>query len=225
MTLDKQTKPPTTIYTALTAKEIEQLDRLVVFRELEPGDFLFHQYSPAASVYMLDTGMLMIERSSSTGRRQVLAFMQRGNLIGIPHNKHYDFTVSALRASRIREIPLRQFTQLQEEITQLKDNVREIGGNILAHALDQVFALGQKRAHERLSFLLKQLSDRLPPQQCHIIELSMSRQDIADYLGLTIETVSRAFGKLKTEGSIFVHSIHTIEILDMDAIEEMALAD
>ena len=53
----------------------------------------------------------------------------------------------------------------------------------------------------------------------------MTRQDIADYLGLTIETVSRAFGKLKREGIIEIYSAHTVEILDNKSIEELALAD
>lgn len=103
--------------------------------------------------------------------------------------------------------------------------MRRIGGNILAHTLDQVFALGQKKAHERLCFLLKQLCDRIPAQRDHLIELAMTRQDMADYLGLTIETVSRAFGKLKREGVIDIYSAHTVEILDRATIEELALAD
>jgi len=53
----------------------------------------------------------------------------------------------------------------------------------------------------------------------------MTRQDIADYLGLTIETVSRAFGKLKREGLIDIYSAHTVEILDMPAVRDLALAD
>ena len=154
-----------------------------------------------------------------------MAFMQPGNFIGIPHNQHYDYTVSALPPSRIREIPLKPFIALQDEVLQLKENVRGIGGNILAHTLDQVFALGQKKAHERVCFLLKQLSDRLPRQRQHMIELVMTRQDIADYLGLTIETVSRAFGKLKREGTIDIYSAHTVEILDMDTVADLALAD
>lgn len=223
--LHSDTPQPLTIYSGLSPKEIAALDALVTYRNLDSGDYLFHQHTPAKSVYMLDEGILMMERSSSIGRRQVMAFMQPGNFIGIPHNQHYDYTVSALRASRIREIPLKPFIDLQDNVLQLKENVRGIGGNILAHTLDQVFALGQKKAHERVCFLLKQLSDRLPRQKRHIIELVMTRQDIADYLGLTIETVSRAFGKLKREGTIDIYSAHTVEILDMDTVDELALAD
>lgn len=214
-----------TIYSGLNPKEIAALDALVTYRHLESGDYLFHQHTLAKSVYMLDEGMLMMERSSSTGRRQVMAFMQPGNLIGIAHVQHYEFTVSALRASRIREIPLKPFIAMQDRVPQLMENVRGIGGNILAHTLDQVFALGQKKAHERVCFLLKQLSDKQPRQKRHLIELVMTRQDIADYLGLTIETVSRAFGRLKREGTIDIYSAHTVELLDMGMVAELALAD
>jgi CRP/FNR family transcriptional regulator, anaerobic regulatory protein len=216
---------PLTIYSGLSPAELARLDALVTHRNLDSGDYLFHQHTPSKSVYVLETGMLMMERSSSTGRRQVMAFMQPGNFIGIPHNQHYDYTVSALRNSRVREIPLKPFVALQDDIPRLMENVRGIGGNILAHTLDQVFALGQKKAHERVCFLLKQLSDRAPVPNCRSIELVMTRQDIADYLGLTIETVSRAFGKLKREKTIDIFSAHTVEILDMDAVEQMALAD
>lgn len=214
-----------TIYSGLTAADIQRLDALASYRNLDTGDYLFHQHTPAKSVYVLESGMLMMERSSSTGRRQVMAFMQPGNFIGIPHNQHYDYTVSALQGSRVREMPLKPFVELQDEIPLLKENVRGIGGNILAHTLDQVFALGQKKAHERVCFLLKQLSDRAATPGALSLELVMTRQDIADYLGLTIETVSRAFGKLKREGTIDIYSAHTVEILDIEAVEEMALAD
>ena len=216
---------PLTIYSGLTSADIQRLDALASFRSLDSGGYLFHQHTPAKSVYVLEAGMLMMERSSSTGRRQVMAFMQPGNFIGIPHNQHYDYTVSALQTSRVREMPLKPFIELQDEIPRLKENVRGIGGSILAHTLDQVFALGQKKAHERVCFLLKQLSDRAAKPGLRSLELVMTRQDIADYLGLTIETVSRAFGKLKREGVIDIYSAHTVEILDMPAVEEMALAD
>ena len=157
--------PRLTIYTGLSANEQARLDALVSRKRLDSGAYLLHQHTPARSVYMLEEGMLMMERSSSTGRRQVMAFMHPGNFIGITHKEHYEFTVSALVPSLVRDIPLKPFIALQDEVPQLKDNVRSIGGNILAHTLDQVFALGQKKAHERVCFLLKQLSGWQPSQQ------------------------------------------------------------
>ena len=214
-----------TIYSGLDAAGRARLQGLSSQKRLEAGEYLFLQHTPAKSVYVLEAGMLMMERTSSTGGRQVMAFIHPGNFIGINHNEHYDFTLTALTASTVIELPLKPFFDLQDELPRLKENMRRIGGNILAHTLDQVFALGQKNAHERVCFLLKQLSDRLPPERCQSINLVMTRQDIADYLGLTIETVSRAFSRLKREGIIDVISAHTVEILDMARVEELALAD
>ncbi len=218
-------EPPLTIYSGLDKEARRRLETLASQRKLEPGDYLFLQHTLAKFVYVLDAGMLIMERSSYSGRRQVMAFMHPGNFIGITHNEYYDFTVSALTDALVSEIPLVPFVKLQEEVPRLKENVGCIGGNILAHTLDQAFALGQKKSHERVCFLLKQLFDRLPARRESEIDLVMTRQDIADYLGLTIETVSRAFGKLRTEGLIDIYSAHTVKILDMPAVTELAMVD
>lgn len=214
-----------TIYHGLCEEELERLNAVAVQHHLESGDCLLLQHTPAHAVYVLETGVLMMERSSSTGRRQVIAFMQPGNFIGITHNEFYDFTVSALTPATVRAFPLKPFVELQDQLPNLKHNVRRIGGNILAHALDQVFALGQKKAHERVCFLLKQLSDHLPSECANQVDLVMTRQDIGDYLGLAIETVSRAFAHLKREGVIQICSAHRVEILDTEKLAELALAD
>jgi CRP/FNR family transcriptional regulator len=215
-----------TIYSKLSAEEIARLDELSSNRNLDTDAYLVHQHTPAKHVFMLEEGVLMIERSSATGKRQIMAFVYPGNFIGFTHNEYYEFSVQSLTKARLTEIPRRAFLELQEEIPQLKLNVRQIGSNVLAHALDQVFALGQKKAHERVCFLLKQLLERNPDsEEQGKIELVMTRQDIGDYLGLTIETVSRAFARLKKEGIIDIHSAHTVRVLDMEQLQDMALAE
>ncbi|MEM1114191.1 MAG: Crp/Fnr family transcriptional regulator [Pseudomonadota bacterium] len=213
-----------TIFTGLGDEEAARLNALAGSRMIDADAFLFHQHSDAKYAYMVESGILMMERTSASGRRQVMAFIHPGNFIGIAQNEYYEFSVRALTDARLKEIPRKQFDALQDEVPLLKDNVRRIGGNILAHTLDQVFALGQKKAHERICFLLQQLKERNPPGVVSI-DLVMTRQDIADYLGLTIETVSRAFSKLKREGLIDIHSAHTVVILDDDSVSEMALSD
>jgi CRP/FNR family transcriptional regulator len=214
-----------TIYSGLSKAEAARLDELASKKQVGADTFLFHQHSEAKSAYMVQSGVLMMERSSAAGRRQVMAFIHPGNFIGIAQNEFYEFSVRALTEATLREIPLKQFNTLQDQVPQLKETVRRIGGNILAHTLDQVFALGQKKAHERICFLLQQLKERSTNPDNPRIDLVMTRQDIADYLGLTIETVSRAFSKLKREGLIDIYSAHTVEILDKEAVFEMALSD
>lgn len=214
-----------TIFSGLSEVEAARLDALAGRKVVAADSFLFHQHSVAQHIYMVEDGILMMERTSAAGRRQVMAFIYPGNFIGIAHNEYYEFSVRALTDASLKEIPIRAFNALQDELPQLKENVRRIGGNILAHTLDQVFALGQKKAHERICFLLQQLLNRRSAGSGPTVELVMTRQDIADYLGLTIETVSRAFSKLKREGVIDIYSAHTVEILKPDDVEAMALAD
>lgn len=225
MTTARTTSEQITIYSGLRDEERTRVDDLAVQKGLQANAYLIHQHSEASYIYMLEKGVLIMERSSASGRRQVMAFIYPGNFIGIAQNEYYEFSVKALTDARLREIPAKAFITLQDEMPTLKENVRRIGGNILAHTLDQVFALGQKKAHERICFLLQQLQDRKGGNPASMIDLVMTRQDIADYLGLTIETVSRAFSKLKREGIINIHSAHTVEILRPDDVREMALSD
>ena len=214
-----------TIYSGLQDSEKARVDALASLKSLQANAYLLHQHSEARHIYMLEEGVLIMERTSASGRRQVMAFIYPGNFIGIAQNEFYEFSVKALTSARLQEIPAKAFIALQDDMPQLKENVRRIGGNILAHTLDQVFALGQKKAHERICFLLQQLLDRKAGNHNGMVDLVMTRQDIADYLGLTIETVSRAFSKLKREGIINIHSAHTVEILLPDDVREMALSD
>ena len=214
-----------TIHSGLEPGERQRVDDLASVKSVAAQSYLIHQHSEARYIYMLQEGVLLMERTSAAGRRQVTAFIYPGNFIGISQNEFYEFSVKALTDAKLQEIPARAFIALQDQIPRLKENVRRIGGNILAHTLDQVFALGQKKAHERICFLLQQLADRTGEDQSGMIDLVMTRQDIADYLGLTIETVSRAFSKLKREGVINIHSAHTVEVLMPDVVREMAMSD
>ena len=208
----------------LSEQDLARLDTITSTIGLEPQAYLFHQHSVARSCYIVATGELMIERSSAAGKRQIVAFICPGNFIGFTGNDYYEFSVQALTQATLFELPMRQFSDMADDIPQLKRNVRHISGNVLAHTMDTVFALGQKKAHERVCFFLRQLLERdsNTPRQ---ITLTMTRQDIADYLGLTIETVSRAFARLKSEGVIDIHSAHVIEVFDMDTVEEYALSE
>ncbi|MEX0828544.1 MAG: Crp/Fnr family transcriptional regulator [Haliea sp.] len=213
-----------TIFEGLNDDELRRIGAPCVTVSLDNKCYLFHQHHPAKSAFIVKEGELMIERTSATGKRQIMAFICPGNFIGFTHNDHYEFSVQALTKCTLIEIPLANLLKLADEMVQLKSNLGRISSNVLAHALDQVFALGQKKAHERVCFLLYQLLERDTNTERQI-KLTMTRQDIADYLGLTIETVSRAFAKLKNEGLLNIHSAHTIEILDLKTVKDYALSE
>jgi len=200
---------------------VAQLEQTSIVRSLEPHTYLFDQYSEARGVYVLEHGVIMIERSSAAGRRQILGFSYPGDFVGLIHNDFFEYSVQSLTKARVREFPIRDFLRLSDASPELKTNVNRVGGSVFSHAIDQVFALGQKRAHERVCYLLNEIRNRRVGPDENTVELAMTRQDIADYLGLTMETVSRAISRLKNDGIIDIKDSQTVELLQPDEVARL----
>jgi len=200
---------------------VAQLESSSQVRVLEPHAYLFDQYSEARGVYVLDQGVIMIERSSAAGRRQILGFSYPGDFIGLTRENFFEYSVQSLTDAAIREFPIGEFNRMTEASAALKTNITRIGGSVFSHAIDQVFALGQKKAHERCCYLLQEIANRDVGPEDNVVELPMTRQDIADYLGLTMETVSRAFRRLRNDGVIDIQGNHRVRLLKPDVIHEM----
>ena len=213
------------LYADLGAREIAALDGIAHPVRVKAHGSLLRQHTQAKHVYNIISGSLMVERLSSAGRRQVLAFLFPGDFVGIAFDGYFEFTVRALTDVVAAAYQRKAFDRYQEKHPGLKRNMDTITTAILARALEQVFALGQKKAHERLCFLLNQLLRRQPGSTPRRLPLPMTRRDIADYLGLTIETVSRAFTKLSDDGVLEIDQIYLCRILDLPALQEMANMD
>ena len=213
------------LYAGLADDEMKRLLSISRVKTIARHDYLFQQHSDASCLYTIEEGVLMVERSSVSGRRQIMSFMFAGNFVGFTHNDFFEYSVQSLTAARLLEFPRQDFLGLCSDIPHLKKNVDVITSKVMLRLFDQLFALGQKKAHERLCFLLQQLKERQTLKDCYSFELVMSRQDIADYLGLTLETVSRAFTRLQHDGIIKVLSAHHVEILDEQALRTMAFSE
>jgi len=198
-----------------------KLEQASVLRNLEPHSYLFDQYSEARGVYVLEEGVIMIERSSAAGRRQILGFSYPGDFVGLTNNDFFEYSVQSLTQAVVREFSMREFMLLSDKSPELKANVNRIGGGVFSHAIDQVFALGQKKAHERVCYLLQEICNRDVGPNQYTVQLPMTRQDIADYLGLTMETVSRAIRRLRNDGIIEIESSQTIKLVQPDIVARL----
>ncbi|UCG72774.1 MAG: Crp/Fnr family transcriptional regulator [Chromatiales bacterium] len=199
-------------------------------RELAPGDVLIHAGEPATDVFNVIDGMVMISRFGRDGRRQVLGFLFPDDFVGLTATETYFFTVEAVTptviASRGREF-------LDQRLA--GDPVAEqafiaMVFRVMENLVDLAYSLGQRTARERLAVFVLYLRHRYrlstgtpdDDRQLLTLELPMSRTDIADFVGLKKETVSRSFGQLESAGLIERAGSHRLRILDIAGLRELA---
>ncbi len=210
------------LFHGLTYTELKMLDTFAEQKKIAAGKYLFDQNSPSDNVYNVISGSVTVERISSNGRRQIIGILYPGDFLGITNSDHYDYAVRSLTDAELYQFNRKRLYGLAKEVPHLKANIDQISSTIFARILDHLYILGQKKAHERLCFLFIQLLERQPGATPERIDLIVSRQDMADYLGLTIETVSRSLAKLKNDGVIAIPSLNHLNILDLDAVKELA---
>ena len=210
----------------LSANELEQVMALGQLQKMDPGQEIVRQLTPAEAVFLSCAGTVMVERNALNERRQVIAFLRRGDYLGFTATTRYLYSATALEPCVMLKFPRKKFIALCDEIPGLKENLAHINNTVLASLLDHLFAIGQKRAHERLAFLIYQFYLRDgSPESGSAIQLPMSRTDIGDYLGLTLETTSRAFSRLRKEGIISTPDHHSVVIEQQEQLEDLAEVD
>jgi len=191
---------------------------------LDADEVLFWEGDPAAHLFEIESGCLRLYKLMSDGRRAIMGFMFAGEILGVSFKDRYLFTAEA-----VNEVKLKRYsrTQMQASLARTPGLSREVlalACDELSAAQDQMLLLGRKTAQEKIaSFLLtvaKRMSqDSAPARE---IELPMTRLDMADFLGLTIETVSRVLTKLKSEGVIALPSPHHVSLCQMSGLRRIA---
>ena len=179
-------------------------------RELKAGENLVYAGAKAEQVFNIVSGTLMVSRIGNDGRRQVLSFLFRDNFVGLSATDTYFFSVQAVTPATIVCLPRQALEKRLEQDPVAERAFLNMVFRVLENALDLVYSLGQRTAIERLAVFLLYLRHRhllaenLPEESPELatIDLPMSRQDIADFLGLKKETVSRSFTQLDEKGLI-----------------------
>jgi CRP/FNR family transcriptional regulator len=155
--------------------------------------------------------MLGLYKLLADGRRQVVGFLVPGDFLGLAFGRTYVHTAEAITPVAACRFPRARFMGLLEEFPALERDILSRTSNELAAAQRQMLLLGRKTARERLASFLVDLAERSDADGGPL-ELPMGRADIADHLGLTIETVSRTFTGLRREGVIDLPSAHRLVV-------------
>lgn len=194
---------------------------------LMPGQPLFHEGEPATRVFTLTKGTIKLYKLLADGRRQVMGFMHPGDVLGISVEDEHAFTAEALEHSQLCWFPRDRFDKFVDHHGSMERELYRVAAHELAAAQQQLVLLGRKTATERVASFILHLAkraERLPGSDGRFVDLPMSRSDIADYLGLTKETVSRVFSALRHARVIRLRAIDKVEIVDQSALEQRAEA-
>ncbi len=179
------------------------------------GKVLFLEGDDARSLFEVVEGTLRIYRVLGDGRRVITGFLNAGDILGISFKSNYTYSAEAITAVTVRRLSRKVFEAEIVNSAELRPVVFHQMSDEMAAAQDQMVLLSTKNAEERVcSFLLKELERAIRHGAiAQMVHLPMTRLDIADYLGLTIETVSRTMTKLASKGVITITGRHSVKIL------------
>ncbi len=209
----------------LSEDEVEKLDNLVAARrKVKRGQHLYRARDPFEALYAIKMGFFKTDIILEDGREQVTGFQMAGEILGMDGigTEFHTCNSIALEDSEICVIPFAQLEQLSREVQALQHHFHKVMSREIVRDHGVMMLLGTMRAEERLAAFLLNLSQRFTargysPQEFH---LRMTREEIGSYLGLKLETVSRAFSRFQDEGLISVHQKH-IRILEAAGLKRL----
>ena len=216
---------PITICRGLDAPTLSGMRSLGTMQRLKPEQSAFHEGDPAKRVFMVTHGALKLYTLLADGRRQITGFMFPGDFLGISIDEEYAFTVEALQDTELWWFSREAFDRFISDNPKVERELYRLAAHELAEAQRQMVLLGRKAAAERLASFFLALLERAERASGHPetrFDLPMSRVDIADYLGLTKETVSRMLAHLRSRGLIRLQSQNRVEVLKRHGLAELA---
>lgn len=215
------------ICSSLDGLAFDELSALAGQLEFSPGRTIFYESDPAEHICVIVSGHLKLYKLMADGRRQVTGFLGPSDLLGMAMRDRYAYTAETITDVRLCRFTRRQFESLVEREPRLERRLLSIACNEVAAAQDQMLLLGRKTAAERIASFLHIMSERARRRGFGgtTVELPMTRSDIADHLGLTTETVSRCFTRLRKDGVISLIGTHCVKIEDRAAFIALASPD
>lgn len=206
--------------------DLSRLDEIIKRkRPVKRGDDLFRVGDEFKAIYAVRSGSIKTYSPSHDGQEQVTGFHLPGELLGLDaiSNGHHPCTAKSLETTSVCEIPFERLEELGHQIPSLQRQMFRVMSREIFEEESHTLLLGKRNAEERLAAFLLSVSSRFKSRGFSATEfnLSMSRNDIGNYLGLAVETVSRMFTRFQDEGVLSVERKH-VEIHDLDRLHEMA---
>ncbi|AMP01948.1 cyclic nucleotide-binding domain protein [Collimonas arenae] len=209
----------------LEEADMQRLDRIIGRRRVRRDDTLYRIGDKFSSLYAVRVGQFKTYQANPDGAQQITGFQMSGELLGmdaISTDTHQCDAV-ALEDSEVCEIPFSRLEELFSDIPTLLRHFHRIMSKEITREQSVILLLGNMRAEQRFAAFLVNLSARYAARGYSPtnFQLRMTREDIGNYLGLTIESISRMLSKLKKDGMLKV-SNRDIELVDLAALKIVA---
>ncbi len=215
---------------ALTREELGRLNAIARFRDVPAGHIIMTDTEPAPHFANVVSGVVKLTKTLPDGRQQIVGLQFPSNFLGRPFGPRSPFFAEAATSVRLCTYPRSQFESLLREFPGLEHRLFEHTLNELDAARDWMLLLGRKTAMEKVASFLLMVAQRAGDAGCKAspasnsakFELPLTRTDIADFLGLTIETVSRQMSRLKSRGYIKLEGARAIIVPDVEKLGQLS---
>jgi CRP/FNR family transcriptional regulator len=194
-------------------------------RWFAPHEHLFHEGDRERNIYRIERGLVRLYKVLNDGRRQIISFRFPGDVLGSDTLSEQYCSAEAVTEVTLRSLPREAAHRRMKEEPGLTSELIDLLSEELANTRSQITVLNRRSAIEKLSAFVLDLWRRQSTSGSNRVTLELSRTDIADFLGLTIETVSRNLTKLRQRRIIDLPQIHTLIILNQERLEELAAGD
>lgn len=196
-------------------------------RRLSAGESLYFEGDDASFVYEVLEGVLRTSKVLCDGRRLVVSFNFPGQIVGISHDKTQHATCEAIAPTKVAVIKRSALSSIVKDRPEFAEQLLQFTAESLNRMQDHFLVLGRKCASEKIASFLLALAQREPVSDCGGVSfrLPMTRSDIADYLGLTIETVSRNLTALKNQGVIDLPQTNLVRVGNIERLKGKTLQE
>ncbi|MEE8259262.1 MAG: cyclic nucleotide-binding domain-containing protein [Sphingomonadales bacterium] len=207
----------------LTCEELDRMDDIMTWVKKDPGQTIFTEGDDLDYYFNITEGAVRVVKLLPDGRRAILDFLFKGDFLGLNSEGQYAYSAEAITPVKLCCFPRGKLQNLFGEIPKMETRLLRIYTEKLVAGQKQLTDLARKSPRERLAAFLLTISEKEGLKTgTDSFKLPMSREDISDYLGLTIETISRTLSAFSRENLIKINKFKIITILESAKIREIA---
>jgi CRP-like cAMP-binding protein len=206
----------------LAGDDLAALAKIGIKMRFARNEALFSEGDDAKYSYRVVKGAIRLCKHLADGRRQIADFILPGDYCGFLYLEQHRFTAEATGDLEVIAYPQRQVEALGESMPSMRRRLTKFLSRRLMNMQDHLIMVGRQSAKERVISFLLRLTDNNDAEEGEAVDLPTTRQDMADYLGLTIETVSRVLTCLKNARLITLPNLHQFTITDIERCRDLA---